>query len=392
MFRSPQIGIVIASSSNANFKTQMQSVPGVGKVVRDIRVQYLDIDPARTKKLAALPPNSSNQNPMYNAQWNMNAINVEPAWQSNYKGSGARVVVIDNGFMLNHPDMAGRFDLSLGQSFNAEPLQFQQSADPNEFFFSHGTHVSGIIAANDNTIGVVGVAPSAQIIPVKALYDAGYGDFADIIAAISYAGDLNADVINMSFAGYLPRHDSGFTKDIHDLLTTMQKAINYAYQKGTTLIAAAGNESINRDADSSWIMVPADMANVIQVAATGPSGWALNANTSLDAPAFYTNYGQSAINLSAPGGNIDFSLFPLGPFFADMVLSPANDNDYWYAIGTSMAAPHVAGVAALIVSKYGHLSPAQMKTKLQQSSDDLGSAGKDKWYGMGRVNAARAVQ
>jgi subtilisin family serine protease len=304
------------------------------------------------------------------------------------------LVVIDHCIELNHPELAGRFNLTLGRSFTTEPLQFQQSPNfPNEFWFSHATHVSGIIAANDNTIGVIGVAPLAEIVPVKGLYDEGSGDFVDIIAAINYAADLNADVISMSFAGYLPKHDGQFTNDIHELLTTLQKAINYANQKGATLIAAAGNESINRDADNSWTMVPADMANVIQVSATGPLGWALNPGTNLDVPAYYTNYGQSAIDLAAPGGNIDFNILNNnGPWFIDMVLSPANGSDYYWAEGTSMATPHVSGVAALIVSKFGHIGPAQIKTKLQQKSDDLGKPGNDDYYGKGRVNAGRAVQ
>jgi lantibiotic leader peptide-processing serine protease len=277
-----------------------------------------------------------------------------------------------------------------------ETLQFVQNpnVDPNipeSFFFSHGTHVSGIIAANDNTEGIIGVAPLAEIVPLKGLSDAGWGDFADLIDAALYAATINADVANMSFIGYIPNSLGPLSNEVKELTNAWQKAINYGTQQGVTYIAAAGNEAMNPFMDSTWRAVPASLANVTAVSATGPHMWYADPTTNLDLPAFYSNFGISYIDLSAPGGNIDFTNFPNTPFFLDMVLSTANDGDYYFAMGTSMAAPHVCGVAALVISKYGHMSPAQLRTKLRQTSDDLGSPGKDALFGHGRINASNAI-
>ncbi len=156
--------------------------------------------------------------------------------------------------------------------------------------------------------------------------------------------------------------------------------------------------------------IPAQSANVIAVAATGPVGFALGA-TNFSRPASYTNFGQSAIDFGAPGG--DFVLpgnavctvprIPSGTllnfcFAFDLVLSPGtrkgvSNAGYFFAAGTSMAAPHVAGVAALIIGKSGgSMKPAQVEAALRASADDLGKPGNDDFYGKGFVNALRAVQ
>jgi lantibiotic leader peptide-processing serine protease len=392
-----KIGVVVATSNNPSFMANMQNVAGVRKVVQDVKLNFLDGAKNNLHKYASLPPNSTNPNWLYNMQWNLNAIHAEDAWTAGYRGAGARIAVIDNGFELNHPDMIGRFNTSLGMNFvDGETLQFVQNPnfDPNvpeSFYFSHGTHVAGIIAANDNTEGVIGVAPQAEIVPIKGLSDAGWGSFTDLIEGVLYAASINADVANMSFIGYIPNSGGAFSNDLHEMINAWQKAINYGTQQGVTYIAAAGNEGINPFMDSSWRAVPASLANVTAVSATGPLMWYANPTTNLDVPGFYTNHGLSYIDVSAPGGNIDFTNFPNTPFFLDMVVSTANDGDYYFAMGTSMAAPHVSGVAALAISKYGHMTPAQLRTKLRQTSNDLGPAGKDEYFGHGRVNAANAV-
>jgi len=132
-----------------------------------------------------------------------------------------------------------------------------------------------------------------------------------------------------------------------------------------------------------------DCGRILSISATGPVGWGLDPTVDLDTSACYTNYG-SAIDYSAPGGN--FALYPGSQWWLDMVFSTFPDGWAWMA-GTSMATPHVSGVAALIIEANGHrLTPSQVESILRQSADDLGKHGRDEWYGRGRVNAAQAVQ
>jgi len=276
--------------------------------------------------------------------------------------------------------------------------------------FWHGTHVAGIVAAPANNIGTVGIAPRATIIGVKVLH-CGSGAFSWIMQGIYYAatpiaeGGAGANIINMSLGAGIDGRGAG----IAHLLNALSRATAYANHRGVTVIAAAGNDGIDLDHTANLVFVPAQSVGVLSISATGPVGWALGA-TNVDRPASYTNFGQSAINFAAPGG--DYMLpgnqvcskprFPSGTVVQycwafDMVMAPvrglgASVGSYSWAAGTSMASPVVAGVAALIVGKYGPLPPAQVAAKLLQSADDLGKPGNDDFYGRGRVNALRAVQ
>ena len=330
------------------------------------------------------------------------------AWDLGARGNGVRVAVIDGGMNVTHIDLAGSVDLAHSISFVAGKTFFQDAGT-----FSHATHVAGIVAARDNGIGTIGVAPGATIIAVKALQN-GSGSFAAVIEGIVYAatpisqGGAGANIINMSLGGAFLREKAGFAH----LAAAISRATIYAYQQGVTVIASAGNSGVDIDHSANLIFVPAQSTDVIAVSATGPVGFAVGA-TNFTRPASYTNFGQSAITLAAPGGDFVYTpqsqvcavpRIPTGSllnfcFVFDFVLSPgginsANANiNYFFAAGTSMAAPHVAGVAALIIEKNGgSMKPAQVLTALQQSADDLGKPGNDDFYGGGFVNALRAVQ
>ena len=183
----------------------------------------------------------------------------------------------------------------------------------------------------------------------------------------------------------------------------------YAYQHGVTVVAALGNDENDMDHTANVVQLPAMSPHVIAVSATAPLGFGQGA-TNYDRPASYTNFGQSAVSFAGPGG--DFALpgnavctYQLNPsgssaqfcWVLDMVIAPCRGggtsiSSYCWAAGTSMATPAVAGVAALIVGKYGHVGPAEVERRLRQSADDLGKPGNDDFYGGGRVNAWRAIQ
>jgi subtilisin family serine protease len=413
--------VAVASSADANFAAKAARIAGVRSVVPDVKLQWIDpgeshvvLDDAAVNSLPAdAVVKSPDPNEPYSfLQWGLDAVHAPEAWASGARGAGVRVAVLDTGIDVKHPDLTPNLNLSLSTSFvPGEPVAFNPAIGGG---FSHATHVAGIIAAADNGIGTVGVAPQAEIMAVKVLSDDGIGSFDSVMAGIVYAADHDADIINMSLGATLPRR-SGYVdgngtvitaRDISELTVALGRATTYADQQGTTIIASAGNGSIDRDHDQNLVVLPADLPHVITVSATGPLGWAHDPTTNLDVPAYYTNYGQSAIDFAAPGGNVDFDLLNSGEYCTvssgtqsvtepcwvfDSVLS-TNINGWAWASGTSMAAPHVAGVAALIIGRNGgDMDPAHVEAALRASADDLGKPGRDAFYGYGLVDASNAV-
>jgi subtilisin family serine protease len=425
----PQIGMVVARARTKGFLQRASSIEGVESAGWSLPVPgaipvgtddslaevgaWLDADD-EARLQAANPPNSGDDDVLFDAQWGLDAVDAPEAWDTGERGAGARVFVLDSGLDPTHPDIAPNVNTGLCASF--VPNETYDSPFPSPFH--HGTHVAGIIAAADNGVGTIGVAPEAEIVSVKVLSTVlgfGYSDW--IAAGIVYAADNGADIINMSLGGRVPRRGYWWdepgtpedptddtwisAKEVAADLNLWGRALDYAHRKGVTIIVSAGNARSDANADKDMVIVPSQLRHVIAVSATAPVGWGLDQTTDLDQPAPYSNHGLSLVDISAPGGafhrSVGFQPVTIAgltrPAIAfDGVLAPSQGDRWFWASGTSMAAPHVSGVAALIISKNGgSMRPSQVYAELRKACDDIGSKGRDAFYGHGRIDAESAV-
>ncbi len=332
-------------------------------------------------------PLAAPNDPFYSIQWHYPLINLPQAWNSTTGNKAVIVAVIDTGVLLDHPDIQGNLD-----PVNAPGYDFIRDIslavdgdgiDPNPDdpagFPYHGTHVAGTIAAvTDNSFGVAAVAWDASIMPLRALGREN-GTVYDVLQAVRYAAGLpndsgtvpptRADIINMSLGG------GGFSQSAQDVFEQVRS-------QGVLVVAAAGNSSSNAP------FYPAAYNRVISVSAVD-----LNKNL-----AWYSNFG-STVDLAAPGGDLSADANADG--FPDGVLSTCGDNrlgppvDFVYCFfeGTSMAAPHAAGVAALMKAIHPALEPAEFDLLIQGEMISSGGApGRDDQFGYGLIDAFKAVE
>ncbi len=296
-------------------------------------------------------------------QWGPQKIEAPLAWDYSKGDSSVVVAIIDWGVDLQHPDLATEMWTNAdeiadngidddGNDYIDDVYGWDFANDDNDpqDDYGHGTHCAGIAAAaTDNGVGIAGVAFDSSIMAVKVGDGStGKASYSDIAYGIMYAADNGAKVISLSLGGYA---FSGF----------LEAVVNYAWDAGCVLVGAVGNNN------KSDLFYPAAYDNVIGVSATDQD----------DAKASWSNYG-SQVAVAAPGVSIYSTYWNDGSTYAHMS-------------GTSMSAPHVAGLAALLFAQDGGRSNAEVRSLIEDSADDLGDAGWDPYYGHGRINAYRAL-
>jgi subtilisin family serine protease len=356
------------------------------------------------------------QEPLAGLQWDMQQIGATADGSQRYEqGKGVQVGIIDTGVDGTHPDIAPNFDRALSRNFTTDipvdanggtvdgPCEHPSCIDPvDEDDNGHGTHVASEIASPVNKLGIAGVAPKATIVSLRAGQDSGYFFLQPTVDALTYAGDHGIDVVNMSFyvdpwlfnCADNPADSPADRAEQRTVVTAMQRALDYAYAHGVTLVAAAGNGATDytktiidssspdfagvpgeapyeRTIPPSCISMPSEGNHVLSVTSTGIS----------KRKAYYSDYGNGYADLSAPGGDVYdtadnkrditkaiLAAYPKSLAVANGQLNPDGTPNtpnvvqschkgvcgyYQYLQGTSMASPHAAGVAALAVGRLG---------------------------------------
>ena len=450
-----QIGVVLARSSSGSFAGAVASdarVEGVSATAQfATRVEGVESDTASGQSGDLPNAPATDGDSLSGLQWDMRQIHAPEAHA--ITGGSPEVVVgdIDTGLDFTHPDLAPNYDAAKSTDCSSGvPQPLLAGNDQN----GHGTHTAGTIAAASNGTGIVGVAPNVRIAGIKASAGtAGYFFPEAIICSFIWAGSQHIDVTNNSYFAdpYLFNCRNDATQ--RAIWKAEQRAIRYAMNQGTTVVAAEGNESsdlahptrdvispddstpVTRTVHNDCLVIPNELPGVIGVTASGNATQDGSAGQYADhLKSFYSSYGVASADVVAPGGDSLFgrtaeavngrvlSTWPSGPPCLRLVVE--GTARYCYLQGTSMASPHVAGIAALIVSRYGragtpqngHLRPDQVGAYVQRSADAqvcpqslpdgyadfvstandapqtcTGGPGGTSWYGAGEADALNAV-
>jgi len=351
LMKSNAIGAMNANPQQA--VQALSALPGVQHVepnyIVKLELPQGEAPPTPTQPMAGAP-----NDPLFAQQYHHKNVRTVEAWSKGDTGRADFILaIVDTGVDESHPDLAAKMAPGSWNTVDNKP----GGGDKN----GHGTHCAGTAAAiTNNGIGVAGVAPDVKILNIQVLSDEGYGSYASVAGGIIMAADKGARVISMSLGG---PSSSAVIKD----------AVDHAISKGSLLVAAMGNSAHG----------PSDkpVARPSYPAAT-PGVMAVGATNKADAIARFSQAGQWN-SVVAPGVDI-MATFPTNP-------SGMPGKDYGAISGTSMATPIVAGLAALVWSKYPQLNGTQVKSHIEATADDLGPPGFDILFGHGRVNAERAL-
>lgn len=329
----------------------------------------------------------------YGRQWHLRAISADVAWAAGMLGSSDVLVsIVDSGLDYTHAALAGLVDLdrsiSLHRWDDAMLADSFPGAHPIADMNRHGTHVGSTVVSTGQ-VGA-GVTGHTTLMGVKVCGAVVGCPRSAVLQAIVYSADQGADIINMSLGGaFLKRSDRGFW------LPLVLRATNYAQQKGSLVVVSAGNDAIDLDHDADGFKTYCSSTNVVCVSATGPTTrQSVNGPwNDFDQAAYFTNFGRSAIDVAAPGGNRNNFVYAACSSFSVRSRGCRASKRFIIGLrGTSMAAPHATGVAALIVAhSTGPGNPALIRNRLRETADQITEDGNDPYFGKGRINAARAV-
>mgnify|MGYP002655941378 CR=1 FL=1 len=311
----------VAVTADEQTVTSLKKDPNIAYVTKNVKVKLAS---STVKKSA-----STFQDEMVRKSYNLQKLNIKQALKDGVTGKNVKVAVLDTG-ISPHEDLK----IAGGKSF----VNYTSSYKDDQ---GHGTHVAGTIGALNNDYGTVGVASGVKLYAVKVLNKKGIGNLSSLLRGIDWAITNKMDIINLSLT-------------YEDNIPILRSAVDEAYKRGLLVVAASGN-----DGKKNNISYPAAYNSVIAVSAT----------TEKDKLASISNTGKG-IEFSAPGEN---------------VISTYLRNEYWYATGTSQAAPHVTGMLALLKQLHPKKTNVQLRTLLRSYTVDLGAKGKDPQFGYGRV-------
>ncbi|KUJ40808.1 S8 family serine peptidase [Streptomyces sp. NPDC093228] len=423
-----KIGVIVVHSSNPDFARTLRRVPGVQSAgaTRNAPLPAQSTTDVGTPKVltseeVAGARAAGGQDPLEPLQWDLPAIKADKAHEKTLGSRDVTVAVIDTGVDDTHPDIAPNFDR--GASVNCvsgKPDTADGAWRPSAAESPHGTHVAGEIAGAKNGVGITGVAPGVKVAGIKVATTAGYFYTEAVVCGFVWAAEHHVDVTNNSYYTDPWYFNCTGDPDQRALVDAITRASQYAERKGTVNVAAAGNESYDLDADSitdpvspndgtpsdrvvdphECFDIPTQLPGVVTVSATGAKG----------IKSSFSNYGLGVIDVAAPGGDSTAYQTPAPPATSGLILGPLPGGKWGYMAGTSMATPHVVGVAALIKSTHPHAPAALVKALLYAEADatpctdpyDIDSDGKidavckgsknhNGFYGWGTVNALKAV-
>ncbi|MGR8011320.1 S8 family peptidase [Streptomyces hypolithicus] len=402
-----QIGVIVVHSSNDGFAKTMRKVKGVQSAgaTRTAPLPAQSTKDVGTPKTltgaqakAASADAVAGEDPLQPLQWDLPAIKADQAHKKTLGSENVTVAVIDTGVDDTHPDLAPNFDRKASVNcVTGKPDTADGAWRPSAEESPHGTHVAGEIAAAKNGVGVTGVAPGVKVSGIKVSTTAGFFYTESVVCGFIWAAEHGVDVTNNSYYTDPWMFNCKDDPDQKALVDAITRASLYAEKKGAVNVAAAGNsnydlaaDSINdttspndttpveRDVDPSECLdSPTQLPGVVTVASTGAKGLKSS----------FSNYGHGVIDIAAPGGDSTAYQKPAAPATSGLILGPVPGGKWGYMAGTSMASPHVAGVAALIKSTHPKASAKKIKSLLARQADAAACTDPYDINGDGKIDA-----